>query len=610
MSLNLETLASLAEESLGSSSETTAYLIAANRQLDDTTETLSKARKHQDGLDRRRRRKTDDTARKNRVALDEIAAITNPIDHASLTTAISDYNNLHGLYDLRSRFFSTLRSKVSFGDRLLYVSNIFRLENLNFYSKLMELKKCRDTWAESSISLEQTYKDNTIPLIKSHADDLISDNMLSNYELREVSNLTGVAITELAVALIKLFARRDGSVAGAVWLALASIICPRVDEDESQLALERLLGSDAAKLADKVIDGVWRDELYTKSDVPTIAAGLVWRMLGSPNIVDRWRASHSVRCFARFGGWEIVDTLVHSLNGVSAGPFQAPELPFYFLHARLWLLIALARIALDYPQEIVRYKNSLFQIVTEKSHPHVLMRHFAARCLLSCISAGNLTVNSDTENALRHIDISPYPRQNTKNDEHRDFYYGRPDSVLKPKFEFHLDYDFHKHDVDDLSRVFGRPCWEVADMISAAVHRLDPKVESMYEPGGRESSYRYKSYEMNEHYHTHGQQLGWHGLFLVAGDLLENFRVTNDPWGEDDLWDNWLRRYLLTRNDGQWLSDGTDRTPLDTRVTLLETRKKGHAITGDQEKLLRLVGLISGTIKELVVDGSCIQRTE
>ena len=604
MSINLEPLASLAEETLGSSSETTSYLIAAHRQLDDTTETLSKARKHQDGLDRRRRRKTDDTARKNRVALDEIAAITNPTDHASLTEAISGYNILQGIHELRSRFFSALRSKVSFGDRLLYVSNIFRLENLDFYSKLMELEKCRDVWTESSIALEQTYKDEVFLLIKGHADDLISHDTLSNYQLQEVADLTGVPTTELVVELIKLFARRDGSIAGAVWLALASIICPRANENKSQLALERLLDSDAAKLANKVIDGVWREELYTKSDVLTIAAGLVWRILGSPNTVDRWRAAHSVRCFARFGRWEIIDTLVHGLDRVSAGPFQAFELSFYFLYARLWLLIALARIALDYPQEIARYKDCLFRIVTEKNQPHVLMRHFAARCLLSCIGAGDLTVDSDTENVLRHTDMSPYPRQNTKNGEHRDFYYGRPDSVPKPEFEFDLDYDFHKHDVDDLSRVFGRPCWEVADMISEAVRRLDPKIKGMYEPGGRESSYRHRSYEMNERYHTYGQQLGWHGLFLAAGHLLDNFRVNNDPWSEYDLWDSWLRRYLLTRNDGQWLSDGTDRTPLDTRVVLLETRKKGHAITGDQEKLLRLVGLTSGTIKELVVDGN------
>lgn len=603
MSSTVEALASLAEEALGPSSETTAYLTAGHQSLAEVPDTFNEHRNYHGESDERIRRQRAETERKNRAKLARVAAATTPADYVSLTEAISAYNDLRRISDLRSGFFSELRAKVSFDNRLLYVNNIFRLENLDFYSKLAELEKCRGAWTGSSIALEQAYKDNAIFLIERHADNLISGGRLSDYMLREVSDLTGVPTIELGVELIKLFARRDNSIVGAVWLAFASIICPRTDEGGGQLALERLLASDAAELANKVTDGVWRDKLYPESDASAIAAGLVWRMLGSPRAADRWRAAHSVRCFARFGRWKIIDTLVHRLDEVSAGSFQAAELPFYFLHARLWLLIALARIALDYPQEIARYKGCLFRIATEKNHPHVLMRHFAARCLLSCIGAGDLTVDSDTENVLRHTDMSPYPRQNAKNGEHRDSYYGRPDSVPKPKFEFHLDYDFHKHDVGDLSRVFGRPCWEVADMISEVVHRLDPKIKSMSEPGGRESSHRYKSYEMNERYHTYGQQLGWHGLFLAAGHLLDNFRVNNDPWSEYDLWDSWLRRYLLTRNDGQWLSDGTDRTPLDTRVALLETRKKDHAITGDQEKLLRLVGLTSGTIKELVVDG-------
>ena len=603
MSSTVEALASLAEEALGPSSETTAYLTAGHQSLAEVTDTFNEHRNYHGESDARIRRQRAETERKNGAKLARVAAATAPADYVSLTAAISAYNDLQRIYDLRSGFFSVLRAKVSFGDHLPYVSNIFRLENLDFYSKLAELEKCREAWTGSSVTLEQAYKDNAIPLIERHADDLISGGRLSDYMLREVSDLTGVPTIELGVELIKLFARRDNSIVGAVWLALASIICPRTDEGEGQLALERLLASDAAELANKVIDGVWRDKLYPESDASAIAAGLVWRMLGSPRAADRWRAAHSVRCFARFGRWEIIDTLVHSLDKISAGPFQAAELPFYFLHARLWLLIALARIVLDHPQEVARYKDCLFRIATEKNHPHVLIRHFAARCLLSCIGAGNLAVDSDTEEALQRADMSPHPRQNTKNSEYRGFYDERPDSAPKPKFELYLDYDFHKCDVNSLSQVFGQPCWEVADMISEAVHRLDPRIKSMYESGERESPHRDVSHRMSTYYHTHGQQLGWHGLFLSAGHLLKNLPIPNERFYGGDPWHKWLEGYLLTRNDGQWLSDGTDRIPLDTVVTLLEKQRKELAVTGDRDKLLRLVGLTSGSVKEPVIYG-------
>ena len=39
--------------------------------------------------------------------------------------------------------------------------------------------------------------------------------------------------------------------------------------------------------------------------------------------------------------------LVGMLASRESPAFSAPELPFYYLHARLWLLIALARVAVE-----------------------------------------------------------------------------------------------------------------------------------------------------------------------------------------------------------------------------------------------------------------------
>ena len=101
-------------------------------------------------------------------------------------------------------------------------------------------------------------------------------------------------------------------------------------------------------------------------------------LLGSPRAEDRWRAAHSARTFAQFGQWRVIDSLVRGMDEETAGPFQASELPFYYLHARLWLLIALARMSIDHPDEIGRYRNELLSIVEDRSDPHVLMRHFAS----------------------------------------------------------------------------------------------------------------------------------------------------------------------------------------------------------------------------------------
>ena len=75
---------------------------------------------------------------------------------------------------------------------------------------------------------------------------------LSASTLEEIAGLTGVSVADLVLELIKIFARPDSSLGGGVWLAFASFICPLADNEQSQIALKRLLGSDAARLARNV----------------------------------------------------------------------------------------------------------------------------------------------------------------------------------------------------------------------------------------------------------------------------------------------------------------------------------------------------------------------
>ena len=334
-----------------------------------------------------------------------------------------------------------------------------------------------------------------------------------------------------------------------------------------------------------------------------IAAGLIWRVLGSPYAVERWRGAHSIRSFAKFGRWGILDRLVAKLDQIDAGPFQASELPFFYMHARLWLLIALARMSKDYPEEIARYKDDLLSFVLEDSDSHVLMQHFAALALQTCIEAGKLKLSAEQIKRLRTVNQSPFHMLKKNVRTGGDCYSDRPESVPKPSYRFHLDYEFRKHDVAHLARIFDRPCWEVDDIMSGIVHAIDPKAEHMYDSPGREARYRRNPYHQSDRYHTYGQQLGFHALFIAGGKLLKKYPVIQDRWENGDPWVEWLRGYGLTREDGLWLSDGTDRTPLDIKEFLLERKKKDLVITGDRDKLLRLAGINQRIAKEIVVEG-------
>lgn len=599
----LEKLCEFAEVALGASHDLTKHLTVARGGYDNARQGWNNAHGSSSlgPKEIKEAAKRDDA---NREELANIAEKTDPTDEASLLKAIDEFNALGNMYDLKSGFFSALRDKVPFAARCKYVHNIARLEHLFFYWKFAELQDAKEAWIGSSAALEAVYRDLAKPLILAHADDLVKNDRLSGSNIKKISEFTGVPMAELVLEAIKVFSRSDNNLAGSTWLAFANLICPVAEKGHGQLALKRILTSDSAKLADSVKDGPWMADCYPANNFPEIAAGLIWRVLGSPHAVDRWRAAHCIRSFAKFGRWDIIDEVVAAFDTNTAKSFQAPELDFYYLHARLWLLISMARIAIDHPDQVMRYKGLFLDIILEKDEPHVLMRHFAAKALLACVDQGQLAFDEAMLSIVRNVDKSPHSRLPKKIRNRSGFYLGRPNSVPKPSYCFHLEYNFEKIDVDSLGRVFGKNCWEVNDLIAGIVHRIDPSVTYMSEEGGRER-HRRSSYESVPRFQGYGEQLGWHALFIAAGNLLAAHPVTDDWSYEEDPWKEWLGRYKLTRKDGLWLSDGTDRTPDDASVSLLESKNKSHAITGDQKKIMGLAGLDIeiGVGEELVVQG-------
>ena len=536
MPSTLATLHKIAERELGKHSEQSAYLAVAAPKFEKLRNEENENRNYHGAQDLHLAEKAKDRTQENRRALRKIEDDTDPADEKSMSQAIDALNNMQHIYDLKGGFFESLRGKLKYGERSKYVQIVARLETLDIYTKLRELKECKEKWGTSSAALGNVFRDIGVPLIQIHADDLVHYDYLSGSNLKEIADLSAIQMPVLALELITIFAAPDSHLPASVWMGLAAIICEKTKQGKGQIALKRLLNSNSAKLASTVVDGAWEDGLYPKSGEMDIAAGLVWLTLGSPSAAHRWRASHSIRCFARFGKWEVIDAIIGKLHSTDAHPYQAPELPFYFLHARLWLLIAIARVAMDHPQNAAKYADTLKAIALDKRVPHVLLRHFAAQALLVCASSCNNIVSETEVKALKAVNESPFPKKKTKEHPRDSFYQGRPDSMPEPEPEFDLDYDFDKTDVTSVSDMFDRSRWETKDAMTAWVRKYDQQITSMYESGGRSVRHRDRIGGMTTRYHVYGQQLGWHALYLVAGEFLAKYPVVQRLYDENDSW--------------------------------------------------------------------------
>jgi len=596
-------LSKIADQELGMQSEQASYLSAAAPLYEALRNEENECRNYHGLHNSDPVVPRDDTDTEGSRALKRLQDQTDPSNEELLSRAIEALGGMQRVYNLKALFLESMRSKVNFSDRPKYIQVIARHQTLDIYTKLHELEKCKTEWSGSSLSIETAFREMAIPLLQINADDFVTHDYLSQSNLKQLSEISGVAMWALALELMIVFAAPDVHVPASIWMGLATIACGRAKNGVGQAALGRLLNSNAAKLASTVVDGEWTDGLYPKGGQAEIAAGLIWLQLGSPWAGNRWRAAHTIRSLARLGKWEVVDALVARFDAVDALPFQAPELRFYFLHARLWLLIALARMAIDHPQSVGKYTEMLKVVALNNDLPHVLFRHFATQALLTCADEGTLTLPESTATALKAVNRSLFPSQKTDGYTPDSFYHPRPRSTPEPKPEFHLDYDFEKTDVNSLSGIFGRSNWETKDGITAWVRKYDPKITNMYERGGRSRHWRDEARDMDARHHFYGQQLGWHALFLVAGDFLAKYATFHNPYGAYDSWDEWLSRGLLTRSDGLWLADGIDRPPLEAQTNLYEKGETGLVLTGDKKKLLALLGIRSSEIGDLVVGG-------
>ena len=595
-----DSIVRLLKESYVGLSPIREHLEAARRRSADTAQADPMMRKHPArplaGAE------DSDAERDTSDRLEEIATTSDPMLTDSIEEALHTASELDFPLNLATDLLERLRQRVGFSERSRYIRAMCAVTGLPFHQKLDELQACIEEWGPSTAALPTTMENQAEGLLDFHALEILEGDHLNRQNLSRLSALTGLAPDKIAFRLVELGTQAGDSISGTMWLALASLVVSEASPGRGNQAISRLLRTDVAALSQSVGDGEWHESLYPNNDQGGIVAGMVWRSLGSPHAEQRWRAAHSLRSLARLGRWDVIASVVTTSTDDHGGPFQAPELTFQALHARLWLLIALARLAHDYPGEVAVHSKMLLKHLEGGDHPHVLMRHFSAEALKRCVDAGTLDLsNADTE-ALSRVNQPQQPKIEKKLRPSGGFYAGRPEGVPDSPLSFHLDYDFGKYDVDSLGVVFGQPIWAMRDLIAEIAHRLDPALQGMHDTDARERRRRITSIGMTSEYHTYPQYVGWHVLFIAAARLMRDHPVTGDSW-EDDPWGAWLSRYVLTRDDGLWLADGTDKRPAETLVNLCVSTPSGPGVTGDRDTLLGLVGLTEPDPAQVMIDG-------
>lgn len=483
-------------------------------------------------------------------------------------------------------------------ERLGFVHAVVEAGNATLADKVSALDEHIDEWSKTSAAMRDVLPELGLRLAEKHAGELASsssDAWGAWRGLEKYFRADRAALVEHAVVGLRSVA---GELGGNAWLALAARLAAKVNDKAIAEGLERFLTSSAEKLPTEVGDGPWSDRLSMPGDETDAVAGLVWARLGHPVAAMRWRAAHAVRRLGAVQRFDILDKLIARFNSGTGLPFSDAKLPFYPMHAQLWLLIALARVSKDHPEELAPHRQFFERVVLSSEFPHVVMRSFAIDTLREIARVLDPAESQALVGSITAVNQSPYDHNSKAN--YTEFRYAeRPISSPRPDDSFHLDYYFEKYQLEGLCQVFASPGWEVKDRINGWVRRWDKSVRGMYECP-RIASYddTWSSGYVPDR-DSYGGYLGWHALMLVAGELLASLPVVGDHW-RGDAWSAFSDEYRLSRDDGLWLADLTDPFPLDlakeSDIKMPESGKKRSAKRDDGRLLAPLLGISSGKL--------------
>ena len=235
----------------------------------------------------------------------------------------------------------------------------------------------------------------------------------------------------------------------------------------------------------------------------------------------------------------MIEELVREYERTSDSIFRDPNAPFYWVAARLWLVIALDRISEEKPEIISDLGSKLYEIAVNNEFPHALIKDFARDAALKLNKSEHFSATTDELLQLNKVN------KGMKSRIKRHF------SDI-PSFDIDLGKRRFDFDTLDTLRYWYQPWLNLFDDLSAEdfldkaeswiIDKWDNEDEKTFgtrkaqtkrftEPNWKLAFHSHGSLPTLEHHRTY---LEWHAMWCSVGEILKTHRITLDEYNDTD----------------------------------------------------------------------------
>lgn len=465
------------------------------------------------------------------------------------------------------KFFHEIFRCIPVGNEIAFIEAIGEVTSFGIFEYRTFFEQIPEAW-KGRISSKRALAQLVRTVFTRYCMEITKSRDYQRFPLDLACGVSGLSELELIETVLSAIGEATHIVDANRLFTLVGLLAVKLTEAEAYDALSFTLDLLEDELEESDGDGPWSEELEPPDDIEETVAGYLWAALAAPQASYRWEAAHSIRGVCALGQVGVLSHLMRMLTSTGGGPFVDARLHFYELHARQWLLIAVARVAKESPAMIVPHCENLSQIALGKTN-HILIREFAARAVLALMNSGHFEASPNIRKRLSEVNRSSLPTVQSEFHKRRHPEpTGSTDSSDDDRFYFGLDME--PYWFKPLGRCFDLSETDIARRANDVIRReWGYSGTSRWDDDERARRGVFKDWDTH---HSHGSYprvdrvdfyLSYHAMMTVAGRLLESHPLHHDPdnhWGD---FEDWFSRHDLSRSDGSWLADRRDPPPLE-----------------------------------------------
>ena len=485
---------------------------------------------------------------------------------ARLPELLTGLRALPGYQD-RGTFYEQARQRISPSERPAYLQSLVDLPNEQVFADeyLKEWEACLDTWRYSPPV--QRWAESGMPeLARRHLPSILGYPFNADKRLTRLLRLPFVKperwLDLLAPALADWVERL-----GAWQLyPLAGVLAVGLSPQQQKVLLEEAIVHGERALEERQLKPlpslpVWQ---FYGEDRTTPFATLLYTLLGHPDTRIRWSCLHALRDMDLQNEPAQLSALIEQLDTENVGGFLPANSSFLWISARAYLMIFLARFAVDHPAAVRPHVEKLLRHALSKDFPHAQIRELAKRALLAMDDGIPGTLNTATRQQLEAVNrpievqvIEGIRRHLSDTRSH------------KGRFDFN-PMDTLPYWYTPLGRRFNL----CGDEIATLAEKWICDRWGFFGHNVLQSRKRHRDRDWHLATNGHGSlpvieegrtYLEYHAMLLVAGELIDSRPNTLEhPDSDYDSWRYWLQNHLPTRSRF-WLSELRGPVPLEAQ---------------------------------------------